>query len=94
MPKAAKTLRQTDVKAERYRRTTQSWYHSRGWRNAAKQFRILHPYCVKCRPIVRNSEVVDHIKPHNGDLELFWDPDNWQALCIPCHNAKTRAEQG
>lgn len=36
--------------------------------------------------VVRSADVVDHITPHKGDMDLFWDPDNWQGLCIPCHN--------
>jgi hypothetical protein len=35
------------------------------------------------------ATVVDHIIPHTGDPELFWDVDNLQGLCDPCHNSKT-----
>ncbi len=35
---------------------------------------------------------VDHIKPHNGDLALFWDESNWQSLCKACHSRKTMGE--
>ena len=37
---------------------------------------------------------VDHVKPHKGDAELFWDEANWQALCHACHSRKTAAEDG
>ncbi len=34
----------------------------------------------------------DHVEPHRGDLEKFWDREhNWQALCRACHITKTRA---
>ena len=33
------------------------------------------------------ATVVDHIKEHKGDLELFWDQDNWQSLCETDHNS-------
>ena len=33
---------------------------------------------------------VDHIVPHRGDPALFWDEDNWQALCHRHHSVKTR----
>ena len=36
--------------------------------------------------------MVDHIIPHKGNLELFWDEDNLQALCKPCHDRKTAKE--
>jgi len=38
------------------------------------------------------ATVVDHITPHKGDNDLFWDRANWQSLCESCHNRKTAAE--
>jgi 5-methylcytosine-specific restriction protein A len=35
---------------------------------------------------------VDHIIPHQGDMEVFWDDSQWQALCVSCHARKTRRE--
>jgi 5-methylcytosine-specific restriction protein A len=43
---------------------------------------------------VTEATDVDHIKPHKGDMTLFWDRTNWQSLCGPCHSAKTAAEDG
>lgn len=37
------------------------------------------------------ARVVDHVVPHRGDMVLFWDSDNWQSLCEPCHYRKTAA---
>lgn len=40
------------------------------------------------------ATVVDHIKPHRGDMALFWDEANWQGLCKPCHDgAKAQLER-
>ncbi len=36
------------------------------------------------------AELVDHIVPHRGDMELFWDEDNWQSSCNWHHNAVKR----
>ena len=65
--------------------------YDRRWRNASKRFLIEHPLCAACEAQgrVTAAAVVDHIEPHRGDPELFWDPDNWQGLCTPCHNRKT-----
>lgn len=30
----------------------------------------------------------DHIIPHRGDMRLFWDESNWQALCESWHDHK------
>ena len=38
------------------------------------------------------ASVVDHIKPHKGDYDLFWDEANHQALCKRCHDIKTATE--
>ena len=36
---------------------------------------------------------VDHIIPHRGDEELFFDLDNLQLLCASCHNVKSNSER-
>ena len=35
---------------------------------------------------------VDHITPHRGDRQLFWDESNWQPLCHRHHSMKTARE--
>ncbi|MFP4539300.1 MAG: AAA family ATPase, partial [Dichotomicrobium sp.] len=64
------------------------------WRRAREAFLARNPLCVRCldHDVVAASEAVDHIVPHRGDMRLFWDRKNWQALCITCHNAKTAGE--
>lgn len=38
--------------------------------------------------------IADHREPHHGDEQLFWDEDNVQTLCKPCHDRwKQRAER-
>jgi len=42
---------------------------------------------------VTAATVVDHITPHRGNTQLFWDSSNWQSLCEECHNgAKAQLE--
>ncbi len=38
------------------------------------------------------SAVVDHIKPHKQNLDLFWDPDNLQAMCKECHDGRKASQ--
>ena len=67
------------------------------WERARADFLASNPLCVYCQKRGRMTlaEVVDHIVPHKGDLELFWKEDNWQALCTECHNGdKKRIEHG
>lgn len=61
------------------------------WQKARAEFLAYHPSCACC---AYPATVVDHIIPHRGDMTLFWDKSNWQALCRPCHDRhKQRLER-
>nr|DAG47847.1 MAG TPA: HNH endonuclease [Bacteriophage sp.] len=70
-------------------------YGSR-WRKAAKTFLSQHPTCAECarQGKFTMATCVDHIVPHKGDRDLFWDKKNWQPLCQSCHSIKTASEDG
>lgn len=78
------------AEAAQYRKLykTARWIRLRQW--------ILDrdPLCRYCMQdeIVEEAEVVDHIKPHKGDLDLFWNPDNLQPLCRACHDGRKQRE--
>jgi len=59
------------------------------WRRARAGYLSQYPICVRCGDI---ATVVDHITPHRGNMQLFWDPTNWQPLCKTCHDRKTATE--
>lgn len=70
-------------------------YNSR-WQRARLQFLNLNPLCCYCdkQGKVKPANIVDHIKPHKGDYNLFWDESNWQAMCKECHDGiKDREER-
>lgn len=66
------------------------------WKKARALFLKEHPLCVKClqEGKITLATVVDHIVPHKGDYELFWDENNWQPLCKFHHDQKTAKEDG
>jgi len=72
--------------------------HSRGytaqWRKARLLWLNQYPLCGYCeiRNMIVEATVVDHIIPHKGDMQLFWNKANWQSLCKTCHNRKTMRE--
>ncbi len=68
--------------------------YNSAWQKASKQYLQAHPLCVECQRQGKyvKATVVDHIVPHRGDEKLFWDQNNWQALCKRCHDRKTRRE--
>ncbi|MCM2580457.1 AAA family ATPase [Streptomyces meridianus] len=77
------------------RRTAATWrwvYDDRRWPPLRDQVLSEEPLCrAHCG---RPPAVVDHIRPHRGDEQLAFDRGNLQALCKPCHDAKTARETG
>ncbi|MGH6978064.1 MAG: HNH endonuclease signature motif containing protein [Brevundimonas sp.] len=42
----------------------------------------------------READMIDHIKPHRGDMKLFWDRNNWQPLATsPCHASRKQRQE-
>lgn len=64
-------------------------YNTQRWRKESKEFLAGHPFCYVCG---KPSKIVDHIQPHRGNLELFYDQTNWQPMCWSCHTRKTFKE--
>lgn len=64
-------------------------YRDPKWQKASKIFLMANPICVICG---RPATDTDHIRPHKGDYNLFWDVSNWQPLCHECHARKTYQE--
>lgn len=64
------------------------------WRKWRDEFLGNNQLCVHClkENRITAARVVDHIVPHKGDMQLFNDRNNWQALCKSCHNRKTATE--
>jgi 5-methylcytosine-specific restriction enzyme A len=72
-----------------------SLYGSRWQHYRLAQLRA-EPLCRLClettgRPVP--ATVVDHIERHDGTHAdpRFWDPNNFQSLCKPCHDAVKQA---
>lgn len=76
------------------RKTSRERGYDWQWQQAADAWKKENPLCAECLRHERLTPVyaVDHIKPHRGDKELFWDRSQWQSLCRSCHSIKTRME--
>ena len=74
-------------------RATRRMYNRR-WVRQRASFINENPLCVACENVgrVRPAAEVDHVVPHRGNEVLFWDVNNWQALCKRCHSRKTVRE--
>lgn len=68
--------------------------YTRSWDKARLVYLGEHPLCAECQRQgrVTAGTIVDHIIPHRGDQQLFWDRANWQTLCGACHGRKTLEE--
>ena len=79
------------MRSDQYRESSCKRGYDGYWRKARIGWLLKHPLCVECerQGHVVQATVVDHRVPHRGDKVLFWDRNNWDSLCKPCHDAKT-----
>ena len=82
-----RSLKQQQRKDRKLTTGISDLYGSSKWKKARYEFLQTIPICENCN--AEKSTVVDHKIAHKGNLELFWDVTNWQALCRRCHNRKT-----
>lgn len=65
-------------------------YRGARWRALRAKIIKRDGCCVVCGH--ERGLVVDHITPHRGDVDLFYDEDNLQVLCALHHRIKTDCE--
>ena len=72
-----------------------TYYHRKAWKVLRLEILREHPYCKIClkKRIFTKATHIDHINGFNNEDEFF-DRDNLQALCLPCHSSKTHAAGG
>ena len=75
---------------------TRRLYDSVRWRHLRAQVLNEEPLCRLCARMGRDTaaDTVDHIEPHKGIYEKFYDRKNLQALCSHCHGIKRRQDRG
>ena len=64
----------------------ESWhylYNRKAWKELRLDHLAKEPLCVFCQREgkLTPATVVDHITPHKGNLDLFFDDNNLQSLC-------------
>ena len=70
------------------------WYWTQRWRAKARAQLRAQPCCAECakRGMVTVATVCDHVIPHRGDPDLFWQGEV-QSLCATCHSSTKQAEE-
>jgi 5-methylcytosine-specific restriction enzyme A len=79
------------------RATIRTWYHSRWWAAIRRAHLRREINCRLCahRGRMTPAVAVDHVEPHRGRREWFFNTFNLQSLCTHCHNSiKKRMESG
>lgn len=66
-------------------------YGTERWRRLRKRILAGLPDCAECGEPAKH---VDHIRPHRGDVQLFFDLRNLRQLCVRCHSRKTARTDG
>ena len=81
----------SEYSADRMRGSAAERGYDGKWRAARDRYLRRNPLCAECLKagIITPATVVDHVVPHRGDKQLFWDEKNWQPLCKNCHDRKT-----
>lgn len=81
---------------ERPNLEARKWYHIIRWCHPTYGLRAQvlseEPLCRECLKEEKTepSAEVDHIVPHRGDYDLFFDRENLQGLCKTHHSRKTQ----
>lgn len=92
LPERVTTLSSTSWRSGK--KTAERGYGAR-WQREREKYLRLNPLCVFCRRDGRvvPATVVDHKTPHRGDMDLFWDCNNWQSMCGPCHSGEKQRQE-
>lgn len=71
------------------------WYNTKAWRDL--RWSVLVDEMFTCRRCGFTGDspvmVADHIKPHRGNRDLFFDRNNLQCLCKQCHDRDKQKEE-
>lgn len=90
-PKTVAMDRERKARHDQKRPSARQRGYTAEWERESKAYLAVYSSCRRCG---RTANLVDHIEPHKGDQQLFWDRRNWQPLCTPCHSgAKQRLER-
>lgn len=87
-PSPRRTQRSPEALA--YRRL----YKSAAWRSKRANQLGQEPWCVRCLADGKRvrASVADHVIPHRGDVDLFWNGD-LQSLCWSHHSSDKQSEE-
>ena len=91
--------RRAKIDLERADDPIRKLYRTKTWRATRLVVLFRDPICKRCNQA--SSTICDHVinarqyvSKHGRDLSYFFDENNLQGICQPCHDAKTAKECG
>lgn len=90
---AAKAEREYDQHRARETETRRLYWTAR-WRRRSKLQLDQHPLCAMCEAegVIMPATISDHVVPHRGDVDLFWNGE-LQSLCKDHHDSAKQREE-
>ena len=89
-------MTQRSTTADEYRKL----YYTKQWRTLRGTILTRDHYrCQRCNVNLINgrsdprSAIVHHKQPHKGNLTLFYDPNNLEAVCWSCHSGAIQSQE-
>lgn len=66
-----------------------NWYGLKAWRDARKAQLAREPLCRYCKDegFIVQATIVNHVKPHKGDWQLFIAASNHESTCKNHHDS-------
>lgn len=70
-------------------------YDTPRWKRLRKLHLYMQPQCIFCikQGLTTEAKIVDHIRPHKGDADLFYDSTNLQSLCKLHHDSSKQRHE-
>lgn len=93
---AQPTRQQQNREADQRRGSARQRGYTTAWDKASAGHVRNNPLCRYCGLAgqVRPAELTDHLYPHRGDQDVFWNKRYWIASCTECHSGfKQRVER-
>lgn len=75
--------------------TWRRWYKTKEWQELRWEVLVDAVFtCKRCGHVGQSRDLVaDHVMPHRGDRDLFFDRGNLQCLCATCHSRDKQREE-
>lgn len=88
-PAGAPSRQEQKRQADRWRGSASDRGYNHRWQKARQTHLARSPLCIGCEAVgkIVAATVVDHVDPHHGDPEKFWDTSMWQSCCKWHHDS-------